>query len=78
MILVIDVGNTNITIGVYEGKELRKHWRMTTDRHRTSDELGMMVLDFFSVWWYFCKGYRWNHYFFCRTTDYAFSGSDVL
>ncbi|KGL43312.1 pantothenate kinase [Listeria newyorkensis] len=47
MILVIDVGNTNITIGVYEGKELRKHWRMTTDRHRTSDELGMMVLDFF-------------------------------
>lgn len=47
LILVIDVGNTNITIGVYEDKELLKHWRMTTDRHRTSDELGMMVLDFF-------------------------------
>ncbi|EOU2598405.1 TPA_asm: type III pantothenate kinase [Listeria monocytogenes] len=48
MILVIDVGNTNCTVGVYEKQKLLKHWRMTTDRHRTSDELGMTVLNFFS------------------------------
>lgn len=47
MILVIDVGNTNCTVGVYEKQKLLKHWRMTTDRHRTSDELGMTVLNFF-------------------------------
>ncbi|MCH2930724.1 type III pantothenate kinase, partial [Listeria monocytogenes] len=48
MILVIDVGNTNCTVGVYEKQKLLKHWRMTPDRHRTSDELGMTVLTFFS------------------------------
>lgn len=49
MILVIDVGNTNCTVGVYNDQKLLKHWRMTTDRHRTSDELGMTVLNFFPM-----------------------------
>jgi type III pantothenate kinase len=38
MILVIDVGNTNITCGVYEGKELKTTFRMMTKQPRTSDE----------------------------------------
>jgi len=43
MILVIDVGNTNIVLGVYEGKTLAHHWRIATDRNRTTDEYGMFV-----------------------------------
>ena len=43
MILVIDVGNTNIVLGVYQGQELIEHWRIATDRTRTTDENGMLV-----------------------------------
>ena len=41
MLLVIDVGNTNITIGVYREKELIRTFRMTTKQARTSDEYGI-------------------------------------
>lgn len=41
MILVVDVGNTNITFGVYEGKELLTTFRMTSKLPRTSDEFGI-------------------------------------
>ena len=44
MILVIDVGNTQISIGVYDGRKLINNWRMGTDREKTSDEFGMFVL----------------------------------
>ncbi|OXM14591.1 type III pantothenate kinase [Paenibacillus herberti] len=47
MIVVIDVGNTNIVLGIYRGKELLHHWRMSTNRSATSDEYGMMVYNFF-------------------------------
>ena len=43
MLLVFDVGNTNMVIGVYEGKTLVKHWRRCTDIHKTSDEYGMLI-----------------------------------
>lgn len=43
MLLVIDVGNTNITIGLYEGKEIKGHFRMTTKLPRTSDEYGTLL-----------------------------------
>ena len=39
MILLIDVGNTNVTIGVHDGKEVIASWRMTTKRDLTSDEM---------------------------------------
>ena len=42
MLLVIDVGNTNIVFGVYEGKELLYNWRITSDKDRTSDEYGLL------------------------------------
>ena len=48
MIVVMDVGNTNIVFGVYEGKKLLNHWRMTTDRERTSDEFGMFLMNIFN------------------------------
>ncbi len=43
MIFVLDVGNTNAVLGVFEDGELRQHWRMETDRHKTEDEYGMLV-----------------------------------
>lgn len=44
MILVVDVGNTNITCGVYEGNEIVTTFRMMSKVDRTSDEFGMMFL----------------------------------
>jgi type III pantothenate kinase len=41
MLLVIDVGNTNTSLGVYEGERLAWHWRLTTARERTPDEYGV-------------------------------------
>lgn len=43
MLLAIDVGNTNIVLGVFRGKTLVHSWRLTTMRERTSDELGILV-----------------------------------
>nr|WP_300003677.1 type III pantothenate kinase [Tissierella sp.] len=42
MLLVIDVGNTNIVFGVYKEKELLYNWRITSDKDRTSDEYGLL------------------------------------
>lgn len=47
MILVIDVGNTHIVLGVFEGTELLASWRLSTNKERTSDELGMFILGLF-------------------------------
>ncbi len=43
MLLAIDVGNTNIVIGVFRGETLVHTWRLTTIRERTSDELGILI-----------------------------------
>jgi type III pantothenate kinase len=43
MLLAIDVGNTNIVLGVFRGADLVHSWRLTTLRERTADELGILV-----------------------------------
>ena len=43
MLLAIDVGNTNIVLGVFDGPTLIHSWRLQTLRERTSDELGLLV-----------------------------------
>ena len=43
MLLVFDVGNTNMVIGIYKDKSLVKDWRICTDIHKTSDEYGMLI-----------------------------------
>ncbi len=43
MLLAIDVGNTNVTIGVFDGERLAHHWRLAALRERTADELGIFV-----------------------------------
>jgi len=44
MLLTIDVGNTNITLGVYEAQTLKSHWRLATDHHRMPDEYGILLI----------------------------------
>jgi type III pantothenate kinase len=47
MLLAIDVGNTNITIGLFEGDRLTHSWRLATLRERTADELGILITHLF-------------------------------
>ena len=43
MLLAIDIGNTNIVLGVYNGKKLLTHWRLVTQPERTADEYGALI-----------------------------------
>ena len=47
MLFVIDVGNTNIVLGVYDGEAFKHHWRIETYRNRTGDEYGMVIKSLF-------------------------------
>jgi type III pantothenate kinase len=47
MLLAIDVGNTNIVLGVFDGDRLAVSWRLATMRERTADELGVLVTRLF-------------------------------
>ncbi len=42
-LLAIDVGNTQTVLGLFEGDELREHWRVATESERTGDELGLLL-----------------------------------
>ena len=44
MLLTIDIGNTNITLGLYEGQALRSAWRLATAHERMPDEYGLQLL----------------------------------
>jgi type III pantothenate kinase len=43
MLLVLEVGNTNTKVGVYDGERLRVSWRLTTRREQTADEYGLFI-----------------------------------
>ncbi|UCZ53328.1 type III pantothenate kinase [Bacillus shivajii] len=47
MVLVMDVGNTNIALGVYEKEELKYHWRIGTDATKSEDEYTMLLKNLF-------------------------------
>jgi type III pantothenate kinase len=47
MLLAIDVGNTNIVLGVFDGDRLAESWRLQTLRERTADEIGILVTNLF-------------------------------
>src|SRR5712691_888105 len=49
MLLVIDIGNTNTSLGVFDGEHLTTHWRLTTERSRTGDEWGVLTRDLFAL-----------------------------
>lgn len=49
MILVVDVGNTNIVLGLYQGKVLTHDWRLSTNRSATVDEYGVLISNLFQL-----------------------------
>src|SRR5258708_2518205 len=49
MLLALDVGNTNVTIGVFEGGRLIAHRRLRTVREQTSDEWGILLRNLFQL-----------------------------
>jgi len=48
MLLAIDIGNTNIVLGLYRGEELASHWRIATDHHKMPDEYAMLIINLFA------------------------------
>jgi len=53
MLLTIDIGNTNIVLGLYDGETLRDSWRAATDPRRTADEYAVTIYEFLAR-----RGYR--------------------
>ena len=49
MLLAIDIGNTNIVLGVFRGRKLIHHWKIQTESEKTSDEYGVTMLNLFSL-----------------------------
>ena len=49
MLFAVDVGNTNITVGLFEGKTLIKQFRMITQISRTSDEYGVFLREWLEI-----------------------------
>ncbi len=45
MLLCVDIGNTNIVIGLYEENNLLSHWRISTDHNKMPDEYGILLID---------------------------------
>ncbi len=48
MLLAIDIGNTTIDIGLFKEKRLVQHWKIRTEREKTSDEYGITLLNLFA------------------------------
>lgn len=48
MLLAVDVGNTNIVLGLFKKDELIMNWRISTDKSKSADELGMLIGQLFS------------------------------
>ena len=47
MLLTLDIGNTNITLGLYDGDTLGPRWRLATEHNRMGDEYGIMLINLF-------------------------------
>src|SRR5205823_13763644 len=48
MLLALDVGNTNLTIGAFDGAKLVAHWRLRTVHEQTADEWGILLRNLFA------------------------------
>lgn len=49
MLLALDVGNTNVTIGAFDGERIAGRWRLRTIREQTADEWGILIRNLFSL-----------------------------
>jgi type III pantothenate kinase len=48
MLFCIDIGNTNVVLGVIDGDQILDHWRLRTEKDMTADEMGMLIGNLFS------------------------------
>lgn len=55
MLLAIDIGNTNIVLGLYQSKKLITHWRLATQAERTADEYGVILTQLVEHGGYRCE-----------------------
>jgi len=55
LLLVIDVGNSNTVLGLYDGEHLVRDWRIATDTAKTADEYAVLIRELFSF-----SGYRYD------------------
>ena len=55
MLLAIDIGNTNIVLGLYQAKKLITHWRLATQAERTADEYGVILTQLVEHGGYRCE-----------------------
>ncbi len=69
MLLVIDVGNTNTSLGIYEVGRLRASWRLTTRREQTADEWGVFIQTLLAT-----RGIAWRSPTWCRPSSRRSSG----
>jgi type III pantothenate kinase len=58
MLLAIDIGTTNIVLGLYQGKALITHWRLLTEAERTADEYGVIISHLVSAAGFRCNQIR--------------------
>lgn len=49
MLLAVDIGNTNIALGIFDGKKLNHHWKIRSEREKTSDEYEIVLLSLLSL-----------------------------
>jgi type III pantothenate kinase len=49
MVLAVDIGNTNIVFGVFDGGRIMCHWRIGTDKSKTSDEYGILFRELMKI-----------------------------
>jgi len=49
MLLVVDIGNTNTVVGIFQGEELVVHWRLATHKERTSHEYAILIKELFHL-----------------------------
>jgi len=49
MLLVMDIGNSNIALGIFDGKDLIQHWRIGTIKNKTKDEYGILIKELFHL-----------------------------
>ena len=57
MLLAVDIGNTETTIGVFDAQELIQTWRIATQPERTSDELALLITSFLRLVWNLLLGF---------------------
>lgn len=59
MLLAIDIGNTHIVLGLYQGKKRITHWRLLTEPERTADEYGVIISHLITAQGFRCDQIHW-------------------